>query len=275
MQFNALGTNWEILLQVNQSIEEELLKTVYEFERLYSRFDNNSLVSQLNNNRVINNANAELIDMIKISQKWFKISNCKFNILVGDYLEKSGYNQQLTFSDYEIKSAQIGNPITDIIIDNSTILLKGNSRLDLGGVGKGYLIDKLKNILLNHRIQDFIINGGGDIISYSLEPKKFYLRHPFIHDEYIQEVMLHNQALCSSSSIVRAWQTMEGAKYNHLINHDNTIIQSYVIASDSLTADIVATTVCLGCDNIQFENITIYEVKQDQELGIVLNQKVY
>lgn len=50
--------------------------------------------------------------------------------------------------------------------------------IDLGGLGKGWLIDKLSDLLRNEGYKEFLINGGGDMYVSSTEKQECYIEHP-------------------------------------------------------------------------------------------------
>jgi FAD:protein FMN transferase len=270
-RFEGLGTHWAIQFPDNdQHNQVEVIEAVQnlakKFETDYSRFLQDSLVSKLNLTHNLTNFSQEFVHMLLLGKQWYEFSNRNFNILVGDYLEKSGYNNQYSFSDQEISQSQIGNPLTDIIITTNKIELLGNSKLDLGGIGKGFLVDKIKEMLRNqYNIWDFVINGGGDIYISSSQknpnPSQFYIQNPVNSSQYIKEVMLRNQALCTSASHKRSWRAINsGQSYDHFVNANfaetNTqfpkVSQASVIATSCVIADIMATCICLKGLNIDW-----------------------
>ena len=292
-KFTALGTKWCIIINnqcQNKSFIYELLQShVLEFENKYSRFKNTSQISLLNQERSLINPDAELVEMLELAQKWFELSGGIFNVLVADYLEKSGYNTELNFQSQNLETAIIGNPLTDICIEDNKITLQGNSRIDLGGLGKGFLVDAIKDLLREKfGLINFVINAGGDIyFSSEKETKTFYLNSPFSADEYISSVELQNQALCSSSRFLRAWTDKNsGQKFNHLVETKTLekmniefVTQSYVIANRAVIADILATIICLKglntdwIKNIQTQfpeqNIIVYAVARQELITII------
>ncbi|MBC7471710.1 MAG: FAD:protein FMN transferase [candidate division SR1 bacterium] len=260
VEFQALGTKWSLGFKENidNSAIKEATAIIKDFEMRYSRFESDSLVSKLNNMRSIP-YDKHLIKMIEIGKYWYIHSNGLFNILIGDKIEKSGYDQELSFSDINIHSAIVGDPIKDIIISENTIKLLGKGKLDLGGLGKGYLIDLVKDFLIYKKVTEFTVHGGGDIYHHSPVSQVFYLEHPLNKGEYIDTVSIKNQALCSSSNIKRSWISTSGINYSHLIGSRLEPVQSYVIAKDCVTADIVATICCLeGVETPLFIGCYIY-----------------
>lgn len=126
--------------------------------------------------------------------------------------------------------------------------------IDLGGIGKGYLIDKLaKELQEKFSLKYFLINGGGDMYGTSDNEKeiKVYLQHPIESYSFIGSIKIKNQAFCCSSSFKRCW-AINGVEYNHFVDtkKENLILaSSYVVAPTATEADVYATVLCIVSDH--------------------------
>jgi FAD:protein FMN transferase len=252
VSFTGLGTVWnvELPLSTSQTIIKEVKQIVLDFNNNYSRFLDSSLVGRLNKDRKIicdKPNSSEFLELLKIGQKYHKITKGSFNFLLGKKLESFGYDKDYSFKNSSTKT-KLPNPQTDIIIKNNFVELKSGG-VDFGGFGKGFLVDKLVRFLsVDHRLGEFVINAGGDIFSYSGGQKinQFYLSHPIKKDQFVGKVSLCNQALAGSSTYLRSWPTKVGQK-NHIIdpNSQDSIKPSavFVIANSTIQADIWATVV--------------------------------
>lgn len=250
--FKGLGTVWfaELFLQgLNADvslIEERLKKEIEEFENKYSRFQEESLLNQLNKNKSIQ-YDKDLVKMLEIAKEASLKSGGIFNIFIKEKLENKGYGKKVTeVSQGETSEASA----TELVGDK--IILRGNKGIDLGGIGKGYLIDKLANILSKEfGIKYFLVNGGGDIYVTSNNEEKIeiFLEHPTKQGEYIYKIKIKDKAFCSSSSFKRMW-LVEDKEVNHFIGDDEEVwASSYVISDGATNADIFATVACLISSN--------------------------
>lgn len=232
----ALGTVWNIEI-VDSTLSRNILdshvglikETIFEFENKYSRFNSESLLNKYNRNEIklTDSEYSELSNILKLAET-FKVKSLGiFDIQVKNILEEIGYGVK-------------DNKEESII----------NRNIDLGGIGKGYLIDKIKNLLLDLGYKYFLINGGGDIYVTSDNGNDFvlFLEYPGDVNKYLGSVKIQNKSLCVSSSFKRTW-SQKGEIKNHFINplDTNELITaaSYVIADTATEADVLATICCI------------------------------
>lgn len=248
--FPALGTLFwiEIFESDAYSVEVTLLETIKmrlcdeirRFETSYSRFNDESTLSLLNRERVVL-YDEDLSTMLTLAEKMSVVTGGVFDIFIKEKLEEKGYGMQ------GVDMEKNGEEKSFISSDEKSIILHGNKGVDLGGIGKGYLIDKLTRILRDeYSVPYFLINGGGDMYMTSKggEDVTVYLEHPTHHDEYIGTVTLKNKSFCSSSSFKRVWK-YQGKEVNHFIGEGEVWAASYVIGDTAGITDMFATVACI------------------------------
>ncbi len=249
-EFPALGTTWwiELFDELSESqravIYDDCALFVANFEATYSRFKNNSFVSILNRERTVTDVDPSTITLLRYTKQLYLATAGHFNVLVGDTLEARGYDSTYSFRDSG-EASEIGNPITDLIIDDTSVsLLKG--KLDIGGFGKGYLIDLVASRLREqYECQYFLINGGGDIYVTSDHDKAItiHLEHPLLPNTSIGAISLKNEGFAASSPFKRRWKTATGETDHIVGQHDE--VATYVRATTTAEADAFATTALL------------------------------
>lgn len=294
----GLGTLWffdiydkSLSKQVKEEIKNFLTYEIEVFEKKYSRFLESSDLSKLNQNREFKDADFDFLNMLHKSILFNKISENNFNIAFGGILEKQGYgktsNENLEKNKENIKS------LDEVLeIKNKDIFLKQNGvNLDLGGIGKGYLVDLLaKKLKEKFGLKYFLINAGGDIFvtSNNENEVKIALESPEDDKKYIGVVKLKNQALAASSNYKRIWKKESESK-NHIISEQDSFgksfseknkLASFVLAGNCTTADIVSTTILTTqnidylFDFIQKNNIKILRIKNGKEIINTFNIKI-
>ena len=168
LEFDGLGTHWWISFVEKNDLEackDLLLTTVRDFENNYSRFLPDSYVSRLNEHKILTHPPRDLLDMLQASINYFFSTNGIFNISVGAQLEQDGYGKTVDHT------AKIAPNLPDLIsLSDSKITVDPSIRIDLGGIGKGWLIDKLADLLEKHVGKGYLINGGGDMYINWPEP---------------------------------------------------------------------------------------------------------
>lgn len=247
----GLGTLWWIELFLHETerehvdareLQTHLEKTIGDFEKKYSRFRDDSLLNKLNNKKHTP-FDYDLAEMVTQAKKVHTDTNGVFSIFIKEALEEKGYGKKIASNEGITNSEEA----SDVIINKDTITLKGNKGIDLGGIGKGYLIDKLATILQkDYNLPHFLINAGGDIYVTSDhgEPLTLFLEHPVHSDEYIAKISVKDKAFCSSSSFKRKWSN-NGKIVNHFIAEKEVWAVSYLVGKNTAVTDMYATVFCI------------------------------
>ena len=245
----ALGTVWHIELfeayDDHVTLRNSIVDWLEEFESRYSRFRPDSWLSTLNRTGEYKNPNAQFIDLLTLALEYYYATDGVFNVAVGERLTKSGYDANYTFTAIaELPTVPTLSEVLDI--SAAKISLQSGS-LDLGGIGKGYAIDKLAEYLQEeYGLYFFLINGGGDIYVTSDKNKSvtITIAHPDDRSLAIGTVDLLHSGFAASSPRLRAWPDRNtGESCNHLLTKHN--VASYVVAPTTTEADVWATVSCL------------------------------
>ena len=250
IEFDALGTHWWIELidaLATGDITEKILQRVHQFQDDYSRFLPDSYIGQLNRLKVLKNPPDELRDMLAFAREMFEISGGVFNISVGGRLAALGYGKGL-------KESRIDSRFWDeTSVTTSEVRIPGSIEVDLGGFGKGWLIDSLGALLESEGFTQFVINGGGDILVKSEKPVELALEHPYDQSLMIGTTRVKNGALGVSSNTKRVWKK-EGKTHGHIIDprtnqtSHSRVVASYIQSDTALIADTIATILLISPD---------------------------
>ena len=108
------------------------------------------------------------------------LSNGKFDITIGKLsdlwdistkalLEKT--DASMIPSDDEIKKALTTVDYQNVVVDGNTVTLKDPSaKIDLGGIAKGYIADRMKDYLNQKGAACGYINLGGNVLCLGAKP---------------------------------------------------------------------------------------------------------
>lgn len=250
-QFDSIGSRfWLERLgggDFSPTIKYAITQYCNEFDDSYSRFKDDSLVSQLADTGVLDNPPQELLDMLDFSKRMYDESNGAFNITVGAALHKLGYGSHVYSGDVVV------NPWQQITWDEQQVVSPKGLMLDFGGFGKGWMVDSISDILRNHGVKWFIVNGGGDLYVQNDTPIDFALEDPQNPGTALRGIRIQKGALAGSDTIKRTWQS-NGVTKHHIIDpatqdsSSGSVIASYVIADTALMADTMATIMILRPD---------------------------
>lgn len=239
LTLDALGTRWWITVpKMKEDAASKLREVITIFEDDYSRFKSDSFIGKLNAKKHLDMPPEELVNMLTYALDVYIQTNGVFNISIGSELEKSGYGIEID------KNSKISKDLTqDINVEKDKITISNYVRLDLGGFGKGWLIEKLSVFLQNEGYDNFFINGGGDITTRG-DAQEILIENPSDSAEYIGTVNLENNSLASSSNLKRRWEA-SGKTHSHIkhpkgkVNED--VLSVHVLAPSILFADTFAT----------------------------------
>jgi len=271
-EFDALGTHWWCERLDGGSFSDELQRAIDEevarFVRDYSRFDESSLLSQLNRDTALKNPPAEMVEMMRYARDMLERTKGVFNISVGGALNALGYGSI-------VNGAPVRRSFWDgVILSEHAIVIPGDTSIDFGGFGKGWLIDSLGKICAAHGLGEYSINGGGDLFVNSDTPVEFALQHPVELDKKIGSTKITRGALAASSTIKRRWNKDDDEKH-HIIDpetgdsSDSDVVASFVRADTALLADTLATVVIIDPAQKEaleaaFDDVQIILVTRDQ-----------
>jgi thiamine biosynthesis lipoprotein len=247
IEFESLGTHWWIEVldeEDDQIVERAILQRVRAFHNDYSRFIPESFIGRLNAKKILKQPPQELLDMLAYAQDMFKVTDGIFNISVGATLGQLGYGSAA-------KHSRAQDSFWDhCVFKEALISIPQDVEIDLGGFGKGWIIDEIGKILREYGRQYFVINGGGDILASSPVPIEFALEHPLDDTKMIGTTRMSYGALAVSSTKKRVWKKGNDS-HHHIIDprtqrpSNSQIIATFVRAESALMADTLATVLLI------------------------------
>ena len=132
-----------------------------------------------------------------------------------------------------------------------TVELTGQgTRLDLGGIAKGYALDEALAVLKKQGLRQALISAGGDIVAGAAPPGKEGWRVALIglREETKPEFLwLANAAVATSGDLFQFLE-IDGKRHSHIVDpRTGTALTEqrlvHVLAPDAITADSLATAI--------------------------------
>jgi len=265
----------------NKRVEQKIKN---EFKRIYNKFSPSVRSSVLNS---INRGGKRKIDretlyLIKESLLFYKKSNGIFDITVKPLLDLWGFesDKRRVPSKKEIKKALKFVSSKRILLTNNEINLPEGFKIDLGGIAKGYAVDRAAHIFKKAGINNFLINAGGDLIAEGVndkgKPWVIGIQHPR-SSGIIKVFSVKNKAVATSGDYQRYF-IKNGIRYCHIISPFTGYpyrkwASMTVIADDCITADALSTAF-FGMDidtiektiNKYFKNIRFYGINSNLQV---------
>ena len=201
----------------------------------------------------------ETISILKRTLEVSRRSRGKFDVSFGALsgLWKFDHDQDDSIPNPEQLAARL--PLIDyesIIIDEKSRTVKlarPGMRIHLGGVGKGYAVDRAVLALKNNGIRNFMIQAGGDLyVAGKRGPRAWRVgvRDPRgVASDYFAATEI-TDATFSTSGDYERYFIKDGVRYHHIIDPDTGqpargCRSVTVMAKDAITADMLSTAVFL------------------------------
>ena len=220
-------------------------KEIDRLVRLMNRFDETTVLSQLNNDGYLKDLPPEIAQVIARSLYFHKISQGAFDIsvkpLIDIFQEKVGKEKKFSPAKRELEQAMELVDSNKIELNGRSIYLKKPGMgITLDGIGKGYIIDKASEILTGYKIKNFLINAGGDIRTMGRKndkkPWAIAIQDPQKKKQYPDIIQMTDGAIATSGNYEVYF---DREKMFHHIVDPKTGISPELNAGVSVTADTV------------------------------------
>ena len=260
--FRGMGTTVECLLESEAEAAPAFEAVETEFERLeaiLSRFRLDSELSQLNRVGRLE-ACPDLLAVTRLALQARERSGGRFDPTIHDAVVAAGYDRsfELLVREGPAGSEEAPPCRGGVTIDEpaDTIELDEGVRLDFGGIGKGYAVDRACALL---RISGpCLVNAGGDLAVWGRPRTGCWPIGVETPDGTIS-LALEDGALATSGRDGRRWRR-GGMERHHLIDpatgkpSDSDLLRVSVAARSAVEAEVLAKSLFLvGEEDAAFE----------------------
>lgn len=161
-------------------------------------------------------------DTVKIIGQCIDISDdCGgvFDITIGNVtkLWDFGGNNQRLPSDDEIKTALGGVGYKNVSISGNAVQIKKGQSLDLGAVGKGFVCDKIKELLDKGRTKSAVVSVGGSLLIYGNRTFSVGIVNPDNDKQSMGTLKLKDTCVSTSGNYEKYFE-QDGKRYHHILN---------------------------------------------------------
>ncbi|MGM3278248.1 FAD:protein FMN transferase [Ralstonia sp. 24A2] len=87
-----------------------------------------------------------------------------------------------------------------VAFEGDVLIKQTGASMDLGGIAKGYAVDRAIEVMRAHAIERVVVNAGGDLRHYGMRPMTVHVRDPRNAAHVAATVTLDNAALASSTA---------------------------------------------------------------------------
>ena len=227
-----------------------------QYENYFSARKADSDISQINAaapNPV--SVHKETLELIQKGLDYSALSNGKFDITIGKLAglwDFQAETPKLPNAGAVAKAAAAVDYRKVVVNGNEVALTDADAALDLGGIAKGYIADRMKEYLLSQGITSGLINLGGNVLTIGTKTDgsayTIGIQKPF--DETgtpVASVSVKDQTVVTSG-IYERYFTLDDTCYHHILDtdsgypYDNGLLSVSVICNSSADGDGLSTT---------------------------------
>ncbi|HPN29435.1 MAG TPA: FAD:protein FMN transferase [bacterium] len=281
-----------ITVRIPESIQsEKIINLAFdEFRRIENKFSKSieaSVVYKINNRETDSvKIDKEEEFLLKESLKYYELTDSYFDISVytiGQFWDFNLTDDSKVFDSLKLSEENfqyLGS--SNIEIADGVIFFKNKFlKIDLGGIAKGYAIDRAIEILTKNKITSGVINAGGDVYAFGKknenEEWNIAIQNPDKQDEYLKVLKLSNKSTATSGDYQR-FVIFNGKSYCHIFNpktgKNADYLRSVTVESASaMTADAIATAVMASESEyrnliagifLKIQNISVFVKSKDK-----------
>lgn len=247
-RFHAMGTEIELLVEADEATAAlaEAEEEFHRLEALLSRFRAHSELSRLNSNGTLA-AGPDLLRVVELALAAKERTGGRFDITVHEALVAAGYDRSFELVP-AVDAAPALRPVrhdAGVRVLNGVIRLHRGTRLDLGGIGKGYACDRAAEILAT--AGPCLVNAGGDIATRA----GVWTVSVETATEPLTLELSGGNALATSGRDLRRWRR-GGRELHHLIDpatalpSSSDLLRVTAVAHDAIDAEVTAKALFLA-----------------------------
>jgi thiamine biosynthesis lipoprotein len=229
----------------NESIDA-VMAEMHHIDDLMSHYKPDSQLSKINQHAAEApvQVDPELFDLIKLSTHYSEITDGAFDITYASVGYLYNYPEHIHPTEEQIKAALPAVNWRNMKFndaDHSVFFEHKGMRIDLGGIGKGYAVDKGIEVLQKRGIGHAVVTAGGDTRIIGDRMGRDWLvaiRHPDDPNKVVTRIPISNAAMSTSGDYERYFDE-NGVRYHHIIDphtgHSASKVRSATIIGPTAT----------------------------------------
>jgi thiamine biosynthesis lipoprotein len=175
-------------------------EAVANVHRLMSFHEGDSDVSRLNREAGIRpvEVHAWTFQVLEAAVEMHRRSNGMFDIAVAPALQTMGLLPRLN-DDTPVDTGARSFDAIELLEGKAVRFRDAAVRIDLGGIAKGFAVDKALEALRGFGVTGGLVNAGGDLAAFGPAPQTFHIRHPRDPRRLICSIEVTDEALASTA----------------------------------------------------------------------------
>jgi thiamine biosynthesis lipoprotein len=236
---------------------EEAFAAIRRADELLSDYRDDSELSRLNRDgaKGLVPLSADLFAVLRKSVEYSRFTDGAFDVTVGPAVDawRRAAKEGRMPNDGERTDwlSHVGHSLLRFDDSQQTVRFdRPGMRVDLGGIGKGWAVDRAVEILRQRGIESALISSGSSSIYALGAPPgetawKVAIRHPQREDDHLAVVLLRDESLSTSANYEQSHE-VAGKAYSHILDPRTgwpveAMWSSTVIAREATESDALST----------------------------------
>jgi thiamine biosynthesis lipoprotein len=252
---------WHENAEEGMSIVEEVFTEVTRIEGLMSTYIEDSEISEINRSAADGPVAAgdELINLILRSLDISVLTHGAFDITYDSIGQLYDFRERRRPDAATIQEGleRIDYRLVEVDrLEGTVRFLEPGVRINLGGIAKGYAVERAVNLLRSRGVRHAIVTAGGDsrlLGDRRGQPFMVGIRDPRNEGEVVLTMPLEDEAISTSGDYERYFEE-DGTRYHHIIQPTTGepaggVRSATIIGPDAVLTDALSTSVfVLGVD---------------------------
>ena len=252
---------WHENAEEGMSVVEEIFTEVARIEGLMSTYIEGSEISEINRSAADGPVAAgdELINLILRSLDISVLTHGAFDITYDSIGQHYDFRERRRPDAATIQEGleRIDYRLVEVDrLEGTVRFLEPGVRINLGGIAKGYVVERAVNLLRSRGLRHAIVTAGGDsrlLGDRRGQPFMVGIRDPRNEGEVVLTMPLEDEAISTSGDYERYFEE-DGTRYHHIIapttgEPAGGVRSATIIGPDAVLTDALSTSVfVLGVD---------------------------
>ena len=268
----AMDTYCTLKIKGSDETVEKLVKCIEKADADFDAYDEKSKVYALNQSG--ETTDEELVSLSELLLAYSEKTDGAFDFSMKKLSDVWGFETDVPKVPQadEIDFSAFG--YDKISLQNGKVKLSG-VEVDFGGVAKGYVTDKLVEILEQDGVKEALLDLGGNI--YAKGTHRIGIKNPKEGENLACSVEVTDKAVITSGVYQRYFEDEKGNKWHHILDPqtgypaDSGILSVTVIGDKGVVCDVLSTAFLVMGKEKALKAYKAFDV----ELVIITENEVY
>lgn len=205
--------------------------------RLMSFHDGDSDVSRLNRHAAFETVTVDgwTAKVLRKARALFDATDGLFDCAVGHELMRSG-----CLPSQDLSHVESGSFSAVELLSDDRVRFSAPVAIDLGGIAKGFAVDRAMATLRAQGVCEALVNAGGDMRVMGKAARTIHIRCPGLDGRAVQAGLLRNAAIATSDAAATVMK-QRGRLASPDSRHAYSVVAPTCLLADALTKVLVQT----------------------------------